>query len=489
MVQWMRLAMSGLLLMALASCRSNDDEVRPTPGNGALYVLIKDAPACNVLSMHFRISVLTIFAKVGDEFGARAVPEAQLTRVNLGLLRDFNSVLSLVNLPEGTYEEVEITLSLPQLALYDGAEDPPVKLFNPALMPNNRQRIRINPPLRITANELSVLLLDIDLLRSIQLDENGQANGTFNPIISLSELPRNQDEGFGELHNLMGFVRTVSPFSPAPGSDFTGSFSLQLHGGTGVAVSVNLTEDTQLFGADALNLVETGRFVEVNAFIDSRGNIVARTIEVEERAFVEQNRVAFIGTVTGVTRDDQGALTEFRLHVQQEEPDVSLTVALDSSVLVQPTEETEYRVSARGANFADLTFSPDALTVGQQVVVHGKFTRAEGQPTTVEPTRIYLKLQAHQGNFNSLVRAESDGRSGAFWFRPCSTVWGGNPLLAFTTPETAFVNTFGITSLQQEPSLLVTGLPFVVKDATTINGVDVPAGTTVLLGRQVHQLE
>lgn len=473
----------------LASCGSSSDTTITTPGNGVLYVLVKDAPACNVLSMQLRISSMTIFAKVGDEFGARAVPETQLTRLNLGLLRDFNSILSLVTLREGTYEEVEITLSLPQLAFHDPAEDPPAKLFNPALLSNARQRIRINPPLQVTRNEVSVLLLDFDLLRSIQLDADGQANGTFDPVISISEVAGDEAEGFGQLHNLMGFIRTVSPFSPSPDSEFTGSFSLQVHGGTGVAISINLTEDSDLFGADALNLIETGRFVEVNGFLDANGNIVARTIEVEERAVVEQNRIAFIGTVTGVTRDAQGALTEFRLHVQQEEPDVSLTVPLDSSVLVQPTAETQYLVSARGANFADLAFSPDALALGQQLVVHGQFTRTEGEPTTVVPTRVYLKLQTLQGNFSQLVRVESDGRSGAFWFQPCSTVFAGTPLLVFTTPETAFVNVFGLTSLQPQPSLLLTGLPFLMKDPTTINGVDVPANTLVLLGRQVHQLD
>jgi hypothetical protein len=63
--------------------------------------------------------------------------------------------------------------------------------------------------------------------------------------------------------------------------------------------------------------------------------------------------------------------------------------------------------------------------------------------------------------------------------------------MVLTSNQTVFLNLTGLSSLSAsgtQPTLLVQGLPFFETQAQTINGVLVPAGTFVILAKQVHQL-
>jgi hypothetical protein len=63
--------------------------------------------------------------------------------------------------------------------------------------------------------------------------------------------------------------------------------------------------------------------------------------------------------------------------------------------------------------------------------------------------------------------------------------------MVLTSNQTAFVNLSNLSSLGgpgTQPILIVKGLPFFEAQAQTINGVSVPAGTLVILAKQVHQL-
>ncbi|MBI1982856.1 MAG: hypothetical protein HYS61_01495, partial [Acidobacteria bacterium] len=92
-------------------------------------------------------------------------------------------------------------------------------------------------------------------------------------------------------------------------------------------------------------------------------------------------------------------------------------------------------------------------------------------------------------NFSSLVRVESDGRSGAFSLAPCCSLVQPTPVFVITNNQTAFLNVFGLADLRPQPTLLVLGLPFFLPDGATINGVAVPPGAFAFLARQVHQLQ
>jgi hypothetical protein len=123
-------------------------------------------------------------------------------------------------------------------------------------------------------------------------------------------------------------------------------------------------------------------------------------------------------------------------------------------------------------------------------VVHGVHNIISNQATTVAAEKIYLKLQTFQGTLAGFpVPPGSDDKTGAFQLAPCCTLLKGAPIYTLTNNQTVFVNASGLSGLHSQTALLIKGLPFFEPQATTINGVPVPAGTLVMLAKQVHQLQ
>ncbi len=487
----------GATVGALTSCGSDTStNPKPQPGKGTVFTFVGDAPVCDILSFRVPITGMTLTPMGGGSavsvFPPPPAPPPSI-KVNFAELRDFSTVLSFNNVPEGTYDQATLMLSLPQIVVFDPTKNPPTTTITPKLS-TMAPKVSIQPSLTVIKDQVSALRVDFDLLHSVQLDAQGQVTNNVTPVFNLSSVDGSGSEGFGEMDDLLGFVRSVSTFSNV--QNFVGGFLLQLLAGTGSpAINVNLTSTTQVFGVSALNQLPTGSFVEVDGFVDAKGNLVANSVEVEDREMVEQNIVAFLGLVTALAKDSNGNLTQFNLYVRQEQPDTGFSVPLDATVVVNVSSSTTYQFSSRSTNFANLTFDATALAVGQEVVVHGKFTvppapkpPAPPQPTTVAADKVYLKLQTHEGNFSSLVQAGSDNKTGAFWLVPCASLFHGAPFLVFTNGQTAFVNGSGLSALRPQPALLVKGLLFFELQGGTVNGIMVPPGTWVLLAKQVHQL-
>lgn len=491
----------GLAGVLLSSC-GGSGKPRPRPlAKGSLVTFVGDAPFCDILSFRASITDMTLTVQGGTRT-ARVLPLNALIKVNLAQLRDFSTFLSLTGVDEGTYDSATINFSAPQIIVFDPTNNPPVTTIT-GTFSTLKPKVPIEPALTLKGKQLSALRMDFDMLRSIEVDAQGQVTGKVTPVIRLIPLTASASEGFAELDDVVGFVENVSTFSTGQG--FIGGFTMQLFSGTGSAVTVNLTSSTALCGPQTtsnapctpvpLDEVLTGSFVEVEGFVDQKGNFVAKSVEVEDREIVEQNQVAFVGYVTSLTKDASGNVAGFNLYVREEEPDVSLSVFLDSVNVVTLSSSTAFQFSSRATNFANLPFDTTTLTPGQEVVVHGKFTKppappppAPPPPATIAADKVYLKLQAVQGAFTSLVQAGSDDLAGAFWLAPCFSFFQGAPILVFTSSQTTFVNVSGLSALTPLPALLVKGLPFFEPKGTTINGVTVPAGTLVLLAKQVHQL-
>jgi hypothetical protein len=150
-------------------------------------------------------------------------------------------------------------------------------------------------------------------------------------------------------------------------------------------------------------------------------------------------------------------------------------------------------------NFANLSFGPQNLAVGQELVVHGTITPSTSQtgsttvfnqtlPATVVPSAIFLKYQSMQGTLGSMLSIGSDNLTGAFVLNPCCTLLQGAPIYVLTNNQTNYVNAGGLGSLTSNGSLVVKGLPIYEPNSMVINGVTIPAGTMVLQAKQVHVL-
>ena len=362
--------------------------------------------------------------------------------------------------------------------------------------------------------------IDFNIQKSIALDQQGQILSNMTPVISVTPMTASATNGFGELDDLNGFVTSVTTTST--GAGFQGGFALQSLSGSGPLVTANLTSSTLVCGLVTpgdldgscvqlvpatgtppvqLNQLPTGSFISLDGYVDSRGNLVANAVEVEDREILELNQLGFIGTVVpdSITRDANGKVSQFSLYISEEEPDSEFNVPEDSVVVVNLSSSTLYQFSGRTTNFAGLSFDATSIKEGQELVVHGIFAKgAAGSPTTVAADKVYLKLQSHQGNFSSLVAAQGDDRTGAFWLASCSTTFLGAPILVLTNgpaannsgfAQTTFVNMTGLSALTPQPALLVKGLLFYDLQGGVVSGVTVPPGTLVLLAKQVHQLD
>ena len=205
--------------------------------------------------------------------------------------------------------------------------------------------------------------------------------------------------------------------------------------------------------------------------------------------------VGFIGIVTSVTKGSTGGVTQFVLYDRGAEPDPTFDVAPDSFLAVNVSPSTVFQFSSRTTNFANQPFDATALAVGQEVVVHGVFTKPSNPSglippplTSVAADKIFVKLQTHEGNFTSLLQAASDDKTGAFILTPCASLLRRAPMFVFTNSQTSFVNVSGLSALTRQPSLVVKGLLFFDAQGRVINGFTVPPGTLVLLAKQVHRL-
>jgi hypothetical protein len=519
------IAVTAVLAAAfLTSCGSSKSTT--PPATGSLTSLVSDTPGvCDAVSLPFNVTHLYFigFTLAGTGAGGGAGGGAATTpinpglasppeiRINLGCLRDFTTVLNISPANVGTYDYAFITLSEPQLTFYDPTilpPNPPVNTAQFTLSPLDVIQIPVSPPLVINKDQASVIQIDFDMLDMIQsittdpttgkLIVTGTPEITFTPITASGS----QGQGFGELDDLVGFVRSVTILPPGNTSLYNGSFALQLLSAsiTGPPlVTVNLNSSSQLYGFSELNQLVTDSFMEVDAYIDVDGNFVATSVEDEYTEDPSSNTLALIGPVTSVTRNASGNVTSFNLWMRDVEPSDPSTATPDTLCVVNVTASTTYQYSSRSANFANLPFGPSNISVGQEVVVHGQVTPAtgvgvSGAPSvtaTVAAGKVYDKLQTIQGSFSSLVQVAQDDKTGAFVFTPCSTLFQGTPTMVLTSNQTAFVNLSGLSSLSgppNQPTLLVKGLPFFEAQAQTINGVPVPAGTLVIVAKQVHQL-
>jgi len=527
--------MAVLAVGFLTSCGSSKPKV--TIPTGSLTTIVGDLPGpCDVVSYPFNITDLVLTGPSGNgETSVATVPinSASVSnpeiRINLGCLRDFSTPLSIGPANVGTYNLAQIWMNEPQLTFYDPTILPPSLPINTAQLTMNPLKLYeqpVEPPLVIAKSAASVLQIDFDMLHMIQSITLNPTNNklavsatslvTFTPVTAAGT----NGLGFGELDDLVGFVRSVTLPPPVPLTQYNGSFSLQLLSASITSAplaTIYLNSSSQLYGFSNLNQVDTDDFMEVDAYIDVEGNFVATSVEDEYTECVPSSTtlcppgssqpgssqpptLAIIGPVTSLTRDSNGNVTTFNLWARDVEPNDPSVVELDTIPVVNLSSSTTYQYSSRSVNFANLPFGPANINVGQEVIVHGQVVAPSASsgsgapqlPTLVTAYKVYDKLQSIQGSVFSLIQVAGDDKTGAFTFSPCAVMFQKTPAVVLTNNQTNFVNLTGLSALGGlggSPTVLVKGLPFYEGQAQTINGVPVPAGTMVILAKQVHRLQ
>jgi hypothetical protein len=231
----------------------------------------------------------------------------------------------------------------------------------------------------------------------------------------------------------------------------------------------------------------------MDAFLDANANIVANSVEAEAQEDQASGEAAFTGLITSVT-PQSGSATQFTLLVLAENPDVSSRVALFSPLTVNiAPSSTTFSLTAQAADFANFSFGPANLAVGQRVVVHGTLPSGSGPAQSVTARSVFLGLQSILGNLStnrSTPVVTTDGVDGGFTLIPCSPLFQPAQTTVLSALETRFVGLSNLNSLTTPGAhfLLVKGLLF-YEQSTTSFGVEswtVPANVQV--ATQVHQL-
>lgn len=523
------------LAAAMLGCSGYTTPTATTPGNPEVLAFIRDSPYCDVLTVRVSVTDIALITPTGGYQSFYTLTGSPDFPVNLSALRDTSTVLAATsNVPAGTYNQATIHLSVGNIVLYDPTQNPPIRTLTVSLA-NPRPVANIQPPLTLTSNQVIALDIDFDLQHSLQFDSQGNVTGTLNPVFTITPLASTTTStsngtatgfGFGQLDDVTGFIQSVATYSA--NTNFAGDIVFQvlpnLSGlGAGPSLTLNFMKNSLICGPStasnqpcqviatsygSLSEIMLPSYAEVNAYLDPNGNIIADSVDIEDEENIDNNanKLAFLGSVVSVTNDPAGNVTGFNFYVREEVPNDESGVALDSVVSVSLPSSTIYGYTPRPApnatrsvNFAGLPFGPSAITPGQELVVHGVFAAppsgTTGLLTSVVPDSIFLKPQAHLGSFTSLIHAESDDETGAFNFTPCCHLFNGQNIIVFTNGQpnstsgvtsTEFLNVSGLNELAPQGLLQVRGLLFRQPQAIAINGINVPAGSLVMMAQKVH---
>jgi hypothetical protein len=486
------LSVLAVLAMALmVACQSNGGGKAPTQFGtpaGSVVIFGTDAPLCDVESFSATITTASLVPQSGGNPVSLISSTAPAT-VDFARLTEFTNILNTASIPAGTYNQFQMALTNPQLVVLDTSTSPPTSQPVAATLAATTFTISFSPALVIASNATSGLTLDFNLRKSLQVGSTGQVTGTVDPQISVTA-NTNSGSTVGEADSLYGIVQNPSTTNPPAG--FTGSFGLAVQDGTGQTLTILTNSSTVFEGNTVTNIsnLPANTFVEVDAIVNTSGQIIAQTIDSEEptsTATATTENSAFLGKIINVTRDVSGNATSFTLLIDDEVPDASGLVPLHSGLTVTLAGTTHYFTNWQHWNPQAFIFGPKTLGLAQKVAVFGAL--GSGSPPTITASDVFLRPRTVQGNFVTLQVAQSDNMTGGFTMTPCGALFGGQAITVLTYSNTNLNGVSGLTYLTATPTLNTHGVLFYQQTSgTTSIGASWNAPTWVMEARGVHQL-
>jgi hypothetical protein len=442
-------------------------------------------PSCDVVAFNLTITGITL----SPQSGGTPVPVlTQPVTADFATLMGASAVLNLGSAPAGIYTGLSLTMTNPQL----GTLKPSQAGMGPAIMnaalTQSTATVDFDRPLQIASGGAGAVTIDMNLLNSIMTDAGGQITGTVNPsftaMITTGQI-------MGGLDNLHGIVRAVTTTSADPA--FEGAFTLQQMM-LGRTFTVETSSTTVFDGASGLSALASGDFVEVQAFVDSENHVVARHVEAEGPTNLADRQGAFGGIITSITRDSSGNVTQFMTAVRDEDPDMRSMMATMGSLAVTVTPSTRFHVGQEMDELIGWPFDASMLGVGQSIVATGQLQPGQmgmmgsGQ-SSLSADSVLLNRQSIVGKFSQQLPPGSNGSTGGFTFRPCSSMFGPSPMSVLTFNQTTFSGVSGLSGLSSAPTLTPRGFLFYVQHLTQVGGVPVTSPTWVVVSNHVQQLQ
>jgi hypothetical protein len=465
-----------------------------------------DQPSCDVES--FLVTIQS--ASLVQESGGASVPiTAPSQPVDFASLVDFTNILTFGSVNTGTYSQLTLTLTSPQLTYLNTSVSPPAPVTMPPCAVGSASNctsfsngtatdtlnLLFSPPLSITTTGAAGLVMDFDMRDSVQTGTTGMITGVVDPQITITPSVASGTT-LGEADTVYGMVQSA-PTATSSNPSFVGSFPLQVQGGVGQILTIQVTSTTEfqgdgvsgLSGDAALQALAQGTFVEVDAIVDTSGNIIAQEVDSEAQSVTTGQSGGFLGRVITVTRDGSGNATGLNLLVGHETMDMTSEVPLESSIAVTLSSSTHYWANWRHWNRNSLQFGPQTLGLAEDVAVYGTLTAGTGTtPATLAAQAVFLRQRNVLGTFQSMLTAGSDNKTGGFTMMPCGHLFGGQAITVLTFGDSRFHSLGGLSGLTAGPVINVAGLLFYEQQNGPAQQPTWTAPTWVMQAKTIHKL-
>jgi hypothetical protein len=341
---------------------------------GTLVLFAEDQAADNVLAFELTLSSVTISDSGGTATPllAGAVPLEWRSR---GLAP---TLLSVTSLPAGTYTQISLTVSPPEMTVFDLIGGSASEVTPPLSVSS----VDLPTSLVLAGGEVLGVRLDFDLRSSVQLDIN--SNFIIAPTFGVVPTSFVVGQLRGDLDDVLASVIGVD----AANNQVTVSVLA-----SGQTLTANVDASTLFGGVAGLSDLQVGDNIEIDARLQSGGSFLAQGIEREVAGAVQQVRGLILDRTPAV-----GDTTSLTLLVVETAPS-SGTLAPGDQVAVTIDANTGFRIAAEdlpAAIFPNLDFDRQTLQPGQFVhAVQGVGTGFVADFLTLEET--YLVGQVGLG--------------------------------------------------------------------------------------------
>lgn len=375
-----------------------------------MQIRMGDAPADRVLSFEVTVGPITLTASDGTTTALLASPQ----RLELSHLSATSQLLSILQVPQGTYTSISIAVANPEIVFVDNTGT--IQKLEPTF--SQTLVVPLSPPLTITASP-GVLTMDFNIAQSLTFDAQGNISGlNLSPasftIGNAAVAPQgHQHDDDGELEDITGVITAVNGTS----------FTLMVNG---TGVSLTFTTDSHTRFDDGASLV-VNTIVTVEGATLPDGTLYASEIEgLEEQPNQEQQDAEAQGLITLVTGNPATALTFL---TDQDSGSGMSGSQVGGSVTVDVTN-AEYRVHQQNIDTSGMGSLPsaefpfDATTIhaGQRVQVNGGGMRDDlmknddggnggngGGGNGGQAARVELEPQTLQGTVSGLPAMTAAG--------------------------------------------------------------------------------
>jgi len=502
---------AGFAALVMVSCGSgtqvSTQQPQPATPTGMLVTFGTDQPSCDVESFMVTIQSASLVQESG---GAPVTITAPSQPVDFASLVDFTNILTFGSVNTGTYSQLTLTLTSPQLTYLDTSVSPPAAVTMPPCAAGSASNctsfsngtatdtlnLMFSPPLSIATNGAAGLVVDFDMRDSVQTGTTGAITGVVDPQITVTPSVASGTT-LGEADTVYGVVQSA-PTTTSSNPSFVGSFPLQVQGGVGQILTIQVTSTTEfqgdgvsgLSGDTALQSLAQGTFVEIDAIVDTSGNIIAQEVDSEAQSVTTGQSGGFLGRVITVTRDGSGNATGLNLLVGHEIMDMTSEVPLHSSLAVTVSNSTHYWANWRHWNRNSLQFGPQTLGLAEDVAVYGTLTAGTSTtPATLAAEAVFLRQRNVLGTFQSLLTSGSDNKTGGFTMMPCGHLFGGQAITVLTFGDSRFHALGGLSGLTAGPVINVAGLLFYEQQNGPAQQPTWTAPTWVMQAKTIHKLQ